>query len=71
MPAHPQPQNLLVNANPAQVTTLTLEGEELPIHMKQHVSMDELEWWQECEPMPPTKVERPDPPSCLVATYQN
>jgi hypothetical protein len=35
MPAHPQPQNPPANADPAHVTTLTLEGEELLVHMKQ------------------------------------
>ena len=33
MPAHPQPQNLSANTDPAHVTTLTLEGKYLPIHM--------------------------------------
>ena len=69
MPTHPEPQNLPVDANLAQVTTLTLESEEPLVQMKQHVSVDELEWWQGYKPMPLEKVERSNPHSCLVATY--
>ena len=71
MSAHPQPQTLPTITNLAQVTTLTLESEEPLVQMKQQVSVDELEWWQECKPTPPTKEKWPDTCSCLVATYQN
>ena len=57
MPTHPQPHNPPANANPAQVTTLTLGSEDSLIQTKQQVTVDELDWLQGHKPAPLKKVE--------------